>query len=101
MDDLAFLDTVVEQAKTKIVTVKKPKEQGPRYSDEQMAAKRHQDRAGIGSPKYESLIAHMQRFGPEGIIEAAIDLPEEQQDKLERMAKRMSYDKARKKWELK
>jgi hypothetical protein len=72
----------------------------PAHSDEQVACHKAQERAGIGSPGYEKLVAHMQRFGPDGVVESAVGLPEEQIDKLTHMAKRMKYDRARKKWEL-
>lgn len=69
-----------------------------RFTEEQLAAEKATERAGVNQPGYKSLVAHMDRFGPDGILESAIHLPTEQYEKLEARAKRMKFDKKTKKW---
>lgn len=55
-------------------------------------------RAGVNQPKFSELLAHMERFGPDGILESARHLSEEQFEKLSKRAKRMVYSKEKRKW---
>lgn len=55
-------------------------------------------RSGARQPTYTDLAAHMLRFGPEGVLESALHLSEDQKEKLEEKAKGMKYNKKTKKW---
>jgi len=68
------------------------------FTEDQLASERANRRAGVRQPNYTSLIAHMERWGPEGVVESAVHLPEDQFEKLALKAKKMKYDKRTKKW---
>lgn len=70
----------------------------PKFTDEQLASERAAKRAGVGQPSYTSLVAHMERFGPEGVLESALHLSEDHYDKLVIKVKKMKYDRKAHKW---
>lgn len=68
------------------------------FTDEQRAADRVQAKDGVSKPSFTSLLAHMERFGPEGVVESAMHLTDEQYAKLKAKAKAMKYDRKARKW---
>ena len=87
---------LAEHRRPKRENTDKPKD--TTESDEKSLSEAAQDRAGVNKPGYKELSAHMDRFGPEGVVESALHLPDEQKEKLEKRAKNMRYSKEKKKW---
>jgi len=57
-----------------------------RFSDEELAGARLSDRQ-FGASTYKELLAALERFGPDGILETAILLPRAQFERLEQRVK--------------
>lgn len=66
---------------------------------ESEAADAASDKAGINKPSYSDLIAHMKRFGPDGILESALHLSSDQKEKLAARVKEMKFDRGKRRWE--
>lgn len=70
----------------------------PELTEEELAAEAAARRAGVNQPGFKSLIAHMQRFGPEGILESAAHLSDESYNRLAEKCRRMKFNKRERKW---
>ena len=63
-------------------------EEQPRFSEEQLVSEKHMIAAGIAQPSFTQLKSSLEKYGPEGILESAIHLPEDQYDKLEALVRK-------------
>lgn len=70
----------------------------PELSEEELAAEAVCRRAGVNQPGFKSLVAHMQRFGPEGILESAAHLSDEAYNRLAEKCRRMKFDRKGRRW---
>jgi hypothetical protein len=59
-----------------------------RFTEEQRIGDAIANRAVGGKPTFTSLKRHLERFGPDGILDSAVHLPEDQYERLEQMVKR-------------
>lgn len=71
----------------------------PRFTEEQLCAEKAIQRTGAKQPSMTALIKAMRRHGPEGILESALHLNEDQYDKLVVECKRMKFNRRARKWE--
>ena len=74
-------------------------EDTPRFTEEQLCADRAIQRTGAKQPSMTALMQAMRKYGPDGILESAIHLDEEQYDKLAVAVKKMKFNRRARKWE--
>lgn len=70
-----------------------------RFTEEQLAADRAIQRTGAQQPSMTALMTHMRKYGPDGILDSAVHLSEEQYDRLVAQSKRMKFNRRARKWE--
>lgn len=61
----------------------------PRFAEEALAAENAMRRAGVPQPTFTELKRTAEKFGTDGVLEAAVHLPPEQYEKLEAIVKRL------------
>lgn len=69
------------------------------FTEAQLASERANARMGINQPPFLKLSAHMDKYGPDGVVESAAHLGEEQYEKLVAKAKRMKFNRKDRRWE--
>jgi hypothetical protein len=82
-----------------VVAVMDKTEDIPRFTEEQLAADRAIQRTGAKQPSMTALMQAMKKYGPDGILESAIHLDEEQYDRLAVACKQMKFNRRARKWE--
>lgn len=70
----------------------------PKFSEEQLAAENAIRRAGVRQPTFTELKRAMLKNGPDGVLESAVHLNDEQYERLVMQSKKMRYDRKARKW---
>jgi hypothetical protein len=70
----------------------------PRFSEEQLAAENALRKTGVKQPTFTELRKAMLKGGPDGVLESAVHLEDDQYDKLVAQSKKMRYDRKARKW---